>query len=191
MAAGDTQITISGNLVDDPELRFTPAGQPVARFRVASTPRYLDKTTNEWKDGDSLFLTCNVWRQAAENVAESLQRGMRVIVSGRLRQRSYETKEGEKRTVYEVEVDDVGPSLRNASAKVNRVARSGSGEGGGYGGGQRGSGGGGGRPPPPPPAAAARAVPAAATAAGNPTRGRPTAPAAATPTSPRFKTQAR
>jgi len=138
MAAGDTQITIVGNLVDDPELRFTPAGQPVARFRVASTPRFLDKNTNEWKDGDSLFLTCNVWRQAAENVAETLQRGMRVIVSGRLRQRSYETKEGEKRTVYEVEVDDVGPSLRNASAKVNRVARTG-GQGGGYGqGGQSG-----------------------------------------------------
>jgi single-strand DNA-binding protein len=145
MAAGDTQITIAGNLVDDPELRFTPAGQPVARFRVASTPRYLDKNTNEWKDGDSLFLTCNVWRQAAENVAESLTRGMRVLVSGRLRQRSYETKEGEKRTVYEVEVDDVGPSLRNASAKVNRIARSGSGDG-GYGGGQRGSGGSAGRP---------------------------------------------
>jgi single-strand DNA-binding protein len=140
MAAGDTQITIAGNLVDDPELRFTPAGQPVARFRVASTPRFLDKNTNEWKDGDSLFLTCNVWRQAAENVAESLTRGMRVLVSGRLRQRSYETKEGEKRTVYEVEVDDVGPSLRNASAKVNRVARSGGGDG-GYGGGQRSSGG--------------------------------------------------
>ena len=137
MAAGDTQITIAGNLVDDPELRFTPAGQPVARFRVASTPRFRDNSTGEWKDGDSLFLTCNVWRQAAENVAESLTRGMRVIVSGRLRQRSYETKEGEKRTVYEVEVDDVGPSLRNASAKVNRVARSGSGDG-GYGGGQRG-----------------------------------------------------
>jgi single-strand DNA-binding protein len=134
MAAGDTQITIAGNLVDDPELRFTPAGQPVARFRVASTPRYLDKSTNEWKDGDSLFLTCNVWRQAAENVAESLTRGMRVIVSGRLRQRSYETKEGEKRTVYEIEVDDVGPSLRNASAKVNKVARSGGD--GGYGGGR-------------------------------------------------------
>ena len=132
MAAGDTQITIAGNLVDDPELRFTPAGQPVARFRVASTPRFRDNATGEWKDGDSLFLTCNVWRQAAENVAESLTRGMRVIVSGRLRQRSYETKEGEKRTVYEVEVDDVGPSLRNASAKVNRVARTGSG-GGGYG----------------------------------------------------------
>ena len=175
MAAGDTQITISGNLVDDPELRFTPAGQPVARFRVASTPRFLDKSTNEWKDGDSLFLTCNVWRQAAENVAESLTRGMRVIVSGRLRQRSYETKEGEKRTVYEVEVDDVGPSLRNASAKVNKIARSGSGDG-GYGGGQRGSGGSGGLPgalwgvPP-----AARAAPAAA-GAGMPTRGRPTVP---------------
>ena len=138
MAAGDTQITIAGNLVDDPELRFTPAGQPVARFRVASTPRFRDNATGEWKDGDSLFLTCNVWRQAAENVAESLTRGMRVIVSGRLRQRSYETKEGEKRTVYEVEVDDVGPSLRNASAKVNRVARSGGD--GGYGGGQRGQG---------------------------------------------------
>ena len=142
MAAGDTQITIAGNLVDDPELRFTPAGQPVARFRVASTPRFRDNTTGEWKDGDSLFLTCNVWRQAAENVAESLTRGMRVIVSGRLRQRSYETKEGEKRTVYEVEVDDVGPSLRNASAKVNRVARSGGD--GGYGGG-RSSGGPGGQ----------------------------------------------
>jgi single-strand DNA-binding protein len=140
MAAGDTAITIAGNLVDDPELRFTPAGQPVAKFRIASTPRYLDKNTNEWKDGDSLFLTCNVWRQAAENVAESLTRGMRVIVSGRLRQRSYETKEGEKRTVYEVEVDDVGPSLRNASAKVNKVARS-SGNGGGQGA-QGGSGGG-------------------------------------------------
>jgi single-strand DNA-binding protein len=151
MAAGDTQITIAGNLVDDPELRFTPAGQPVARFRIASTPRFLDKNSNEWKDGDSLFLTCNVWRQAAENVAESLTRGMRVIVSGRLRQRSYETKEGEKRTVYEVEVDDVGPSLRNASAKVNRIARSGGdggyggGGSGGGGGGQRSSGGSGGR----------------------------------------------
>src|SRR5438445_13078581 len=146
MAAGDTQITIAGNLVDDPELRFTPAGQPVARFRVASTPRFRDNTTGEWKDGDSLFLTCNVWRQAAENVAESLTRGMRVIVSGRLRQRSYETKEGEKRTVYEVEVDDVGPSLRNASAKVNRIARSGGDGGyGGGGGGQRSSGGSGGR----------------------------------------------
>src|SRR6202162_3612260 len=133
MAAGDTQITIVGNLVDDPELRFTPAGQPVARVRVASPPRYLDKTTNEWKDGDSLFLTCNVWRQAAENVAESLQRGMRVIVTGRLKQRSYETREGEKRTVYEIEVDDVGPSLRNASAKVARAQRTGGAGGGGFG----------------------------------------------------------
>jgi len=139
MAAGDTQITIAGNLVDDPELRFTPAGQPVARFRVASTPRFRDNATGEWKDGDSLFLTCNVWRQAAENAAESLTRGMRVIVSGRLRQRSYETKEGEKRTVYEVEVDDVGPSLRNASAKVNKAARNGAG------GGTGGPGGSGGR----------------------------------------------
>src|ERR1700686_4938801 len=142
MAAGDTPITVVGNLVADPELRFTASGQPVATFRVASTPRFMDRQTNEWKDGDSLFLSCNVWRQAAENVAESLQRGMRVIVSGRLRQRSYETKEGEKRTVYEVEVDEVGPSLRNASAKVNKVARSGGD--GGYGGG-RSSGGQGGQ----------------------------------------------
>jgi len=140
MAAGDTQITIIGNLVDDPQLRYTPTGQAVANFRVASTPRFLDKNTNEWKDGDSLFLSCNVWRQAAENVAESLQRVMRVIVSGRLRQRSYETKEGEKRTVYEIEVDEVGPSLRNASAKVVRSSRATGGpsgpggQGGGYGG---------------------------------------------------------
>jgi single-strand DNA-binding protein len=130
MAAGDTQITIAGNLVDDPELRYTQTGQAVAKFRVASTPRFRDNATGEWKDGDSLFLSCNVWRQAAENVAESLQRGMRVIVSGRLRQRSYETREGEKRTVYEVEVDDVGPSLRNASAKVTKSSRSGGGQGG-------------------------------------------------------------
>jgi single-strand DNA-binding protein len=121
MAAGDTQITIAGNLVDDPELRFTPSGQPVAKFRVASTPRFRDNTSGEWKDGDSLFLTCNVWR---------------------LRQRSYETKEGEKRTVYEIEVDDVGPSLRNASAKVNRASRNGSG--GGQGGGRPSGGQGGG-----------------------------------------------
>jgi single-strand DNA-binding protein len=137
MAAGDTPITVVGNLVADPELRFTPSGQPVATFRIASTPRIMDRQTNEWKDGDSLFLSCNVWRQAAENVAESLQRGMRVIVTGRLKQRNYETKEGEKRTVYEVEVDDVGPSLRNASAKVNRASRGG-GEG-GYGGGNSGA----------------------------------------------------
>jgi len=145
MAAGDTPITIVGNLVADPELRFTSSGQPVATFRVASTPRIRDAATNEWKDGDSLFLSCNVWRQAAENVAESLQRGMRVIVSGRLRQRNYETKEGEKRTVYEVEVDDVGPSLRNASAKVaraNRTGGAGGSGGGGYGGGGQSSGGG-------------------------------------------------
>ncbi len=140
MAAGDTNITIIGNLVNDPELRYTPTGQAVATFRVASTPRFLDKTTNEWKDGDSLFLSCNVWRQAAENVAESLQRGMRVIVTGRLKQRSYETKEGEKRTVYEIEVDEVGPSLRNASAKVSRSTRSGGGT--GFGGGSQGGQGG-------------------------------------------------
>jgi single-strand DNA-binding protein len=138
MAAGDTQITIIGNLVDDPELRYTPTGQPVAKFRVASTPRFRDNASGEWKDGDSLFLTCNVWRQAAENAAESLQRGMRVIVNGRLRQRSYETREGEKRTVYEVEVDDVGPSLRNASAKVVKSNRSGGNFSGGGGGGSAG-----------------------------------------------------
>jgi single-strand DNA-binding protein len=148
MAAGDTAITIVGNLVADPELRYTPTGQAVATFRVASTPRFMDRQTNEWKDGDSLFLSCNVWRQAAENVAESLQRGMRVIVQGRLRQRSYETKEGEKRTVYEVEVDEVGPSLRNASAKVTKSQRSSGGFGGGGQGGSGGQGGygGGGRP---------------------------------------------
>jgi single-strand DNA-binding protein len=138
MAAGDTPITVVGNLVADPELRFTQAGQPVTTFRVASTPRMRDAASGEWRDGDSLFLTCNVWRQAAENVAESLQRGMRVIVTGRLKQRNYETKEGEKRTVYEVEVDDVGPSLRNASAKVNRASRAG-GEGGFSGGNRSGS----------------------------------------------------
>ena len=124
MAAGDVQITIAGNLTADPELRYTPTGQAVAKFTVASTPRYKDNTSGEWKDGDTLFLVCNVWRQAAENVAESLQRGMRVIVYGRLRQRSYETREGEKRTVYEIEVDDVGPSMRNASAKVTKYDRS-------------------------------------------------------------------
>ena len=129
MAAGDTNLTMIGNLVSDPELRFTPSGAAVAKFTVASTPRYLDKNTNEWKDGDSLFLQCQIWRQAAENVAESLTKGMRVIVSGRLKQRSYETKEGEKRTVFEVEVDEVGPSLRNATAKVTKTARQ---AGGGY-----------------------------------------------------------
>jgi single-strand DNA-binding protein len=130
MAAGDTTITMIGNLVDDPELRFTPSGAAVAKFRVASTPRYLDKQTNEWKDGESLFLQCQIWRQAAENVAESLTKGMRVILSGRLKQRSYETKEGEKRTVFEVEVDEVGPSLRNATAKVTKAQRSAGGTGG-------------------------------------------------------------
>jgi len=138
MAAGDTPITIVGNLVNDPELRFTASGQPVATFRVASTPRIRDNSTGEWKDGDSLFLTCNVWRQMAENVAESLQRGMRVIVNGRLRQRNYETQAGEKRTVYEVEVDDVGPSLLRASAKVTKATRGGGD--GGFGGGPSGGG---------------------------------------------------
>jgi single-strand DNA-binding protein len=127
--AGETVITVVGNLVDDPELRFTPSGAAVANFRIASTPRTFDKQANEWKDGDALFLSCSVWRQAAENVAESLQKGMRVVVQGRLKQRSYETREGEKRTVVELEVDEVGPSLKYATAKVARVQRSG----GGYG----------------------------------------------------------
>jgi single-strand DNA-binding protein len=129
--AGETTITLIGNLTADPELRFTPSGAAVASFTVASTPRMFDRTTGEWKDGDSLFMRCNIWRQAAENVAESLTRGSRVLVSGRLRQRSFETREGEKRTVVELEVDEVGPSLRYATAKVNKVSR-GSG-GGGYG----------------------------------------------------------
>ena len=124
----ETTLTITGNLVDDPELRFTPSGQPVAKFRIASTPRYFDKATNGWKDSDTLFLTVNVWRQAAENVAESMTRGTRAIVTGRLRQRSYETKEGEKRTVYELEADEVGVSLRNATAKVAKVTRTSGGE---------------------------------------------------------------
>ncbi|NGO75900.1 single-stranded DNA-binding protein [Streptomyces sp. YC504] len=136
--AGETVITIVGNLVDDPELRFTPSGAAVAKFRVASTPRIFDKQTNEWKDGEGLFLTCSVWRQAAENVAESLQRGMRVIVQGRLKQRSYEDREGVKRTVYELDVEEVGASLKTATAKVTKTsggARQGGGGGGGYGGG--------------------------------------------------------
>ncbi len=144
MAAGDTNITVIGNMVADPELRFTPSGAAVASFRIASTPRFFDKQANEWRDGDSLFLTCNVWRQYAENVAESLSKGMRVIVTGRLKQRSYETREGEKRTVFEVEVDDVGPALRNATAKVNRVQREGGGGGGGRSFDNNGGGGGGG-----------------------------------------------
>ena len=145
MAAGDTNITVVGNLTDDPELRFTPSGAAVAKFRVASTPRFMDRTTNEWKDGEPLFLACTVWRQAAENVAESLVRGSRVIVSGRLKQRSFETKEGEKRTVIELEVDEIGPSLRYATAKVTKASRGegGGGFGGGGGGGSGGGGGGG------------------------------------------------
>ncbi|GHF26665.1 MULTISPECIES: single-stranded DNA-binding protein [Streptomyces] len=140
--AGETVITVVGNLVDDPELRFTPSGAAVAKFRVASTPRTFDRQTNEWKDGESLFLTCSVWRQAAENVAESLQRGMRVIVQGRLKQRSYEDREGVKRTVYELDVEEVGPSLKNATAKVTKTTGRG-GQGGGYGGGNGGGQGGG------------------------------------------------
>lgn len=132
--AGETVITLMGNLVDDPELRFTSSGAAVASFRVASTPRTYDRNSGEWKDGESLFLTCSAWRQLGENVAESLQKGMRVVVSGRLRQRSYETREGEKRTVFELDVDDVGPSLRNATAKVTKISRSGGGFGGSSGG---------------------------------------------------------
>ena len=139
--AGDTVITVIGNLTDDPELRFTQSGAAVAKFRIASTPRTLDKASGEWKDGEALFLACTVWRQVAENVAESLQRGARVIVAGRLRQRSYETKEGEKRTVIELEVDEIGPSLRYATAKVQKMSRSGGGGFGGSGGGQGGGGG--------------------------------------------------
>ncbi|AMA00236.1 single-stranded DNA-binding protein [Corynebacterium glutamicum] len=125
MAQGDTPITIVGNLVADPDLRFTPSGAAVANFRVASTPRTFNRTTNQWEDGEALFLICNVGREAAENVAESLAKGMRVIVQGRLRQRSYETREGEKRTIFEVEVDEVGPSLKYAKANITRNARSG------------------------------------------------------------------
>jgi single-strand DNA-binding protein len=131
--AGDTIITVVGNLTADPELRFTPSGAAVANFTVASTPRIYDRQSGEWKDGDALFLRCNIWREAAENVAESLTRGARVIVTGRLKQRSFETREGEKRTVVEVEVDEIGPSLRYATAKVNKASRSGGG--GGFGGG--------------------------------------------------------
>lgn len=145
--AGDTVITVIGNLTDDPELRFTPSGAAVANFTVASTPRQFDRQTNEWKDGETLFLRCSIWRQAAENVAESLQKGMRVIAQGRLVSRSYEDREGQKRTVNELQVDEVGPSLTWATAKVTRANRSGGGGGGGFGGGQGGGGqAGGGRP---------------------------------------------
>jgi single-strand DNA-binding protein len=143
--AGDTVMTVVGNLTADPELRFTPSGAAVANFTVASTPRIYDKQSGEWKDGEALFLRCNIWRQAAENVAESLTRGARVVVQGRLKQRSFETKEGEKRTVFELEVDEIGPSLRYATAKVNKVSR-GSG-GGGFGGGGSSAGGGPSGPP--------------------------------------------
>src|SRR5258708_5803968 len=129
--AGDTVIKVIGNLTADPELRFTPSGAAVANFTVASTPRTFDRQTNEWKDGEALFLRCNIWREAAENVAESLTRGSRVIASGRLKQRSFETREGEKRTVVELEVDEIGPSLKYATAKVNKASRSGAGGGGG------------------------------------------------------------
>jgi single-strand DNA-binding protein len=150
--AGDTTITVVGNLTADPELRFTPSGAAVANFTVASTPRIFDRQSSEWKDGEALFLRCNIWREAAENVAESLTRGSRVIVTGRLKQRSFETREGEKRTVFEVEVEEIGPSLKYATAKVNKANRSGGG-GGGFGGG--GGGGGGSRP-----AASANSAPA-------------------------------
>ncbi|MHB8961290.1 MAG: single-stranded DNA-binding protein [Candidatus Limnocylindrales bacterium] len=145
--AGDTVITVVGNLTADPELRFTPSGAAVANFTVASTPRTFDKNSNEWKDGEALFLRCSVWRQAAENVAESLHKGTSVIVQGRLKQRSYETKEGEKRTVYELDVDEIGPSLRWATAKVTKASRSGGGNGGGgFSGGNGGGSFGGGQP---------------------------------------------
>jgi single-strand DNA-binding protein len=133
--AGETIITVVGNLTGDPELRFTPSGAAVANFTIASTPRTFDRQTNEWKDGDTLFLNCSVWRQAAENVAESLQRGMRVVAQGRLKARSYETREGEKRTVMEMDVDEVGPSLKYATAKVTKATRSSGGGGGGFSGG--------------------------------------------------------
>lgn len=142
--AGETPITLVGNLTADPELRFTPSGAAVANFTVASTPRTFDRQSNEWRDGDAMFLNCAVWRQAAENVAESLQKGMRVIVQGRLKSRSYETREGEKRTVFEVDVDEIGPALRYATAKVTRTTSSGGGGGQGGGGGYGGGAGGGG-----------------------------------------------
>ena len=135
--AGETIITVIGNLTGDPELRFTPSGAAVANFTVASTPRTFDRQSNEWKDGETLFMRCSVWREAAENVAESLHRGTRVVVTGRLKSRSYETKEGEKRTVVEMDVDEVGPSLRYATAKVNKTQRGG----GNFGGGNAGGGG--------------------------------------------------
>lgn len=144
MAQGDVNITIVGNIVADPELRFTPNGAAVANFRVASTPRRFDSQTNQWVDGEAMFIACNIWRQAAENVSETLTKGMRVIVTGRLKQRSYETREGEKRSVMEIDVDEVGPSLRYATAQVNRNPREGGGNYGGNGGGNYGGNQGGG-----------------------------------------------
>lgn len=138
--AGETTLTVIGNAVGDPELRFTPSGAAVANWTVASTPRTFDKQKNEWVDGETLFLRCSAWREMAENVAESIQKGMRIIVQGRLKSRTYETKDGEKRTVTELDVDEVGPSLRYASAKVNRNARGGGDSAGGFGGGQQGGG---------------------------------------------------
>ena len=165
--AGETIITVVGNLTDDPELRFTPSGAAVANFTVASTPRTFDKNSNEWVDQEAMFLRCSIWRQAAENVAESLQRGMRVVVQGRLKARTYETREGEKRTVFEIEVDEIGPSLKFATAKVNRTSRQGGG--GGYsGGGGQGPQGGGGQSGP---ADDPWATPAQAPAAGGPAAG--------------------
>jgi single-strand DNA-binding protein len=179
--AGETTITIVGNLTDDPELRFTPSGAAVANFTVASTPRNFDKQTNEWTDGEAMFLRCSIWRQAAENVAESLQRGMRVVVQGRLKARTYETREGEKRTVFEIEVEEIGPSLKFATAKVNRVSRSGGGGGysGGGGGGQAGSSGQGGGAPAedpwatPAPASSGAAAGSSGSPAGNDPWGAP------------------
>jgi single-strand DNA-binding protein len=189
--AGETIITVVGNLTDDPELRFTPSGAAVANFSVASTPRNFDKNTNEWVDGEAMFLRCSIWRQAAENVAESLQRGMRVVVQGRLKARTYETREGEKRTVFEIEVDEIGPSLKFATAKVNRTSRQGGGGGysgggsGGSGGGQAGGQGGGDQSTPaadpwatPAPAAPGGAAPSGGAApAGNDPWGAPGVPA--------------
>jgi single-strand DNA-binding protein len=178
--AGETIITVVGNLTDDPELRFTPSGAAVANFSVASTPRNFDKNTNEWVDGEAMFLRCSIWRQAAENVAESLQRGMRVVVQGRLKARTYETREGEKRTVFEIEVDEIGPSLKFATAKVNRTSRQGGG--GGYSGGGQGGGQGGGDQSTP--AAAdpwATPAPAAGGAAGGGASGGAGGPAANDP----------
>ncbi len=166
--AGETPITLVGNLTADPELRFTPSGAAVASFTVASTPRQFDRQTNEWRDGEAMFLNCSVWRQAAENVAESLTKGMRVVVSGRLKARSYETREGEKRTVFEVEVEEVGPSLKYATAKVTRTPGGGNG-GGNWQGGNQGGGFSGGN-------AGGNAAPQAAPAAGGNAGGWSSAP---------------